>query len=248
LRPVVLIPLALLVGCAGSPPGASTCEACAKADAGAPDAGPPDAGFPTSEWARYTIAPGAHSATVERAAHGNPKAALVSGLAGRDYQFIFDASAIYTLTEPVQPEDQLDWNKLPGLSDCNEYDLSVSGVMFGWRWRLDTEPQVLELTAYANDSGQHLTPAAPLVTLDAADLASEAPLRYRLWAEGALYHFEISGEVRGRAIDASATLPRQCPELAPAELSIQWAAGFYFGGTSTAPSTITGRVFELPFH
>ncbi len=56
---------------------------------------------------------------------------------------------MYTLTAPVQPNDQLDWNKLPGISDCDQLDLSVDGVMFGWRWRLDTSPKVLEITAYA---------------------------------------------------------------------------------------------------
>lgn len=206
-----------------------------------------DASLPTSAWARYVIGVGEHGATLQKAASGNPEAGLVRGLAGRDYRFVFDTSAMYTLTDPVQPDDQFDWNKLPGLSDCNEFDLSKSGVMFGWRWRLDTDPPVLEITAYANASSMHQWLDAPLATLDADDLASETPLHYRLWADGALYRFELSGQVRGRAIDATATLPRQCPTLAPADLGIQWAAGLYFGGTSTAPSEVTGRIYEVPF-
>lgn len=201
----------------------------------------------TASWARYTLAPGAHAATLASGAAGNPKAGFVDGIAGRDYELAFDPSAVYTITQPAQPNDQLDWNKLPGLSDCGTLDLAADGAMFGWRWRLDTSPNVLEVTAYANDAGTHLTPPAPMITLDAADLASAAPLRYRLWMDGAVYRFTISGTMRGRAIDAATTLTRRCATTAPSSLLVQWAAGFYFGGTSTAPSTITSRIFEQPF-
>lgn len=206
-----------------------------------------DGGLPVTSWALYTISPGAHSAMVSRASVGNPLAGLVRGQSGRDYYFAFDRSAQYEITHPTEPSDQLDWNKLPGLSDCNGFDLAQNGVMFAWRWRLDRSPRVLEITAYANDSGRHLWPDEPLVTLDADDLASVTPLRYRFWADGARYHFAITGTVRERVINAETTLARQCPETNPKSLTIQWAAGFYFGGTSTAPSTVTGRVFEVPF-
>lgn len=219
-------------------------------DAGAPlpvDAAVDAAPGSISTWALYTIAPGAHGAVLASGAAGNPSSGLVSGLAGRDYLFAFDASAAYTITSPTQPNDQLDWNKLPGMSDCGTLDLAADGAMFGWRWRLDISPQVLEVTAYANDAGAHLTPPAPLFTLDAADLASVSPLRYRVWMDGALYRFAVSGTMRGRAIAAESTLPRRCAATAPSGLGVQWAAGFYFGGTSTSPSTITGRIFEQPF-
>jgi hypothetical protein len=203
--------------------------------------------LPVAEWTLYTIIPGVHSATMQAGPAGRPYAGFAGPFAGRDYFFVFDSSAIYTITMPVQPDDQLDWNKLPGLSDCGQSDLSVEGVMFGWRWRLDTTPNVLEVTAYANDSSMHLTPTTVLFTLDADDLASETPLHYRFWIQGSTYQFAVTGAIRGRAIDATASLPRTCGDASPGALTEQWAAGFYFGGTSTAPSTITGRVFELPF-
>jgi hypothetical protein len=204
-------------------------------------------GDPSAGWARYTIGKGAHDATIADGVAGNPARGLVGGVAGRDYDFAFDPSAAYTLTNPAQPNDQLDWNKLPGLSDCGRLDLSVDGAMFGWRWRVDTSPKVLEVTAYANDAKNHLTPATPMLTLDADDLASVTPLRYRLWFDGPTYGFSISGSVRGRAIDASATLPRACAATSADDLLLQWAAGYYFGGTSTAPATITARIFERPW-
>ena len=195
-------------------------------------------------WATYRIDVGLHSAMLEGATDAHPLRNLTM-VDGRDYQFAFDPSAAYVLTEPVDPADQLDWNKLPGLSDCDTVDLSVDGAMFGWRWRLDLTPQVLEVTAYANNAGVHLTPPEPLLTLDAAELASDTPLRYRVWSDGDVYVFTIAGTLGPRAIDVATTLPRRCPTL-PAE-TWKWASGLYFGGTSTAPSVITGRILETAF-
>jgi len=195
-------------------------------------------------WALYTVDVGAHSASISGGSPGNPLA-WFTRVSGRDFQFRFNASAAYVLTRPTQPEDQFDWNKLPGFSDCGTLDLSQEGAMFGWRWRLDTAPKVLEVTAYANNRGKHLTPATPLFTLDAADLASDAPLRYRVWIDGAQYRFSVAGSVRGRPISATATLPRSCASTA--STGLKWASGLYFGGTSTAPSKITGYVSEIAF-
>jgi hypothetical protein len=75
-------------------------------------------------WATYTIAVGAHYATLAGGGPGSPRDGLTE-LAGRDYRFRFDASARYVLTAPVEPNDQLDWNKLPGYSDCGRST---------WRW------------------------------------------------------------------------------------------------------------------
>jgi hypothetical protein len=216
----------------------------AGADTNAPFEASAEPQPPVTAWARYTIEPGAHTATLTTAAAGNPRDGLVSGLGARDYDLALDASAAYVLTAPAQPDDQLDWNKLPGLSDCGSFDLAADGVMFGWRYRPDTSPARVEITAYANDSGSHLTPPEPLVSLDAADLASATPLRYRLRMDGAVYRFAISGVVRSRAIDVEAALPRRCADTAPGSLAAQWAAGFYFGGTSTSPSTITAAIFD----
>jgi hypothetical protein len=116
----------------------------------------------TESWAQYTINVGAHSASVSGATPGNP-VSLFTWVAGRDYRFRFNSSASYVITRPTEPSDQFDWNKLPGISDCGTLDLSVNGAMFGWRWRLDTTPQVLEVTAYANNNSKHLTPSGTAV-------------------------------------------------------------------------------------
>ncbi len=221
-------------------------EVDAGADAGV-DAGTPDAGTLPSHfgWARYTIPLGGHSATVStNGASRNPLAGI-SFATGRTFDFIFTPSAIYEITNPAQPGDQLDWNKLPGLSDCGQVDLAQDGFMFAWRWRLDTNPRVLELAHYANNAGTHLYPAMGVVTLDEADLRAEEPLRFQLSIGGAgnsRYLFRISGIIRGRAIDVMEEHPRRCAGSSTSGL--KWASGFYFGGTSTAPQAITGFVQE----
>lgn len=193
--------------------------ACA-APAEAPDA-------PVVTWARYEITAGEHTAHVFDAVPKNPVQGITDAV-GRDYDFAFDPSAIYELGNV----DQLDWNKLPGLSDCDAIDLAQDGAMFGWRWR--PERGVLEVTAYANNAGVHLA-TEPLFTLDAAALGE--PIRYRLWREPAAYRFEARG--------VAATLPRRCTG-APLDPGA-WAGAFYFGGTSTAPHAITARISERPF-
>ncbi len=216
-------------------------------DAGGFDAGIPDAGMlpPHFGWARYTIPLGGHSATVAPNGASRSPLAGISFATGRTYDFIFTPSAMYELTNPAQPGDQLDWNKLPGLSDCGQVDLSQDGFMFAWRWRLDTNPRVLELAHYANNAGTHLYPAQGVVTLDEADLRAEEHLRFELAIGGAgnsKYLFHISGSIRGRAIDVREEHPRRCASSSASAL--KWAAGFYFGGTSTAPQAITGYVQE----
>ncbi len=215
-------------------------------DAGVLDAGLPDAGASGHPgWAKAVIPAGSHPSTVTRnGAPRLPLAGLVS-VPSRTWDFIFDASAMYRITNPVQPGDQLDWNKLPGLSDCGQFDLAQDGFMFAWRWRLDLTPNVLELAHYANNAGVHLSPAQGLVTLDEADLRAEGPLRYELsigGPNGSRYLFRLSGTIRGRVIDVQAEHPRRCAGSSTSAL--KWAGGFYFGGTSTAPQVITGWVLE----
>ena len=236
----------LATSACAEPPGGSDNDG----GVGQPDGptAPPDAASSADaaaeHWALYTIKVGAHDADVTLGQPNNPVATF-SFVSGRDFRFRLNSSAMYVITRPVQPSDQFDWNKLPGISDCGTVDLSANGTMFGWRWRLDTTPKVLEVTAYANNNGTHLTPPTPLFTLDADDLASDTPLRYRVWIENSQYQFSVAGEVRGRTISATATLPRICPTFSLT--GIKWAAGFYFGGTSTAPSVVTGQISEIPF-
>lgn len=213
------------------------------------DAGGFDAGSLPAHWgwARYTIAQGAHSASVTMNGASRSPLAGISFATGRTYEFIFTPSAMYELTNPAQPDDQLDWNKLPGLSDCGQVDLAQDGFMFAWRWHLDTTPRVLELAHYANNAGTHLYPQQGIVTLEEADLLAEEPLRFELAIGGpgnTKYLFRIWGTVRGRMIDVPAEHPRRCASSSPS--GFKWAAGFYFGGTSAAPQQIVGYVREPP--
>lgn len=198
-------------------------------------------------WSKYTIPVGAHPANVSQGAQATAPLAGFTSVAARRFHFAFDATARYVLTNPTQPEDQFDWNKLPGLSDCPGFlglpntDLSQNGWMFGWRWRTDLVPRVLEITAYANNNGVHLTPPAPLVTLTAAQLDAGVPLWFELdlSPDGQRYQFRVAGP---GSRSATASLPRSCPTYSPTAL--KWASGFYFGGTSTAPNEITGWINE----
>lgn len=195
-------------------------------------------------WSSYTIEPGRHDATVARPAGiTGPKAGWVApGGGSRTYDLTLTPTAEYVLTNPTQPEDQFDWNKLPGFSDCGDFDLAKNGAMFGWRWRTDLTPRVLELVPYANANSVHQYPTSALVVLSHEDLVAKQPLRYSITIDGALYRFAIDGTIRGRAIHATATLPRSCPTN-PTSTG-KWFAGFYFGGTSTAPSQIYAYVRE----
>jgi hypothetical protein len=200
---------------------------------------------PHQGWAKYTIAPGSHSASVDANGAAASPIAGFTPVAGRDFRFFFDSSAKYVITNPTQPNDQFDYNKLPGFSDCGTVDLSQNGAMFGWRWRLDTSPKRLEIVHYANNNGTHLYPSSPLLSLSQAEVDGEHPLSYSVRIGGAnnsKYLFRVSGSLPGRTVDVSAELPRQCPSTSTT--ATKWASGFYFGGTSTAPSTITGWIQE----
>lgn len=181
---------------------------------------------PSEHFATYTIAAGMHESIVTDRIPKDPIDG-VTDVTERDYELALDRSAIYDLGT----DDQLDWNKLPGLSDCGEVDLAKAGAMFGWRWRVDL--QVLEITGYANVAGVHCTLDAPLVTLDADEL--DALLTYRVARTDTAYVFSI-GAVSGE-------LPRGCAG-APLD-PLAWASSFYFGGTSVAPHAITARMHEL---
>lgn len=201
---------------------------------------PPAAG--ERPWATYTIDPGEHVARVDKPELHSPIDGPITAL-GRDYELALDPSASYVLAAPAEPGDQLDWNKLPGLSDCGTGDLAEDGAMFGWRWRIDVEPAVLEIAAYANNAGEHRSQL--LFTLDADDLEASPPLRYRVGRRQAEYLFSAIGEVRGRLVAVATVLPRRCVDHPRDPLA--WAAGLYFGGTSTAPQTISAQVREIDY-
>ena len=199
---------------------------------------------PGSRWNTHTIARGAHNASVSRGADAPAPLLGITRRAGRTYHFVFDSSARYRLTAPTQPEDQFDWNKLPGLSDCGQYDLSRHGLMFAWRWRLDLVPKVLEITAYWNDRGVHHTLDEPLLTLTRAQVDARIPLwfRLRISNDRQRYEFALRARIAGREVSRTAVADRPCPR-AGRELA-KWAGGFYFGGTSVAPQRVRGYSFE----
>lgn len=252
--------LVCFVACATDEPGSPLPLPSALRDAGsaldvdapADDASLPfDAGGDTTEptdaassFATYRIEVGSHTATVTGGTPSNPVAGFTT-VPGRDFDFKFDSSARYVLLNPVQPNDQNDWSKLPGFSDCGQLDLAQYGAMFGWRWRLDRSPKMLEVTAYANVAGTHATKLPPMLELSEAELAAEAPLRYRVFIDGAAYRFSIKGTIGQRTIDVSTSLARGC--AATGASTLKWASGLYFGGTSTAPSVITAKIYERPF-
>jgi hypothetical protein len=199
---------------------------------------------PGPRWNRHTIARGAHNATVTEGATAPEPLLGLTRRSGRAYTLIFDASARYRITQPTQPDDQLDWNKLPGLSDCNDVDLAENGLMFGWRWNLAETPKVLELTAYANNHGTHLWSDAPLLSLTRAQVDARRPIwfRLRISNDRRSYEFTIRTVLAGEEEIRHDRLPRACPTV-PRD-KWKWAGGFYFGGTSVAPQRIQAHVHE----
>lgn len=199
---------------------------------------------PGPGWSKYTVAQGAHSASVSVGSSATRPLAGFTNKARRAYHFIFDSSARYVITDPVQPEDQFDWNKLPGLSDCGDIDLSRNGYMFAWRWRTDTSPRRLEITAYANNNGVHLT-TDPIVTFTAATVDARKPMWFDLSIDQDTSRYRFLVQWYGptdEVVEKIVYLPRQCPSTGTGGL--KWASGLYFGGTSTAPQTITGWINE----
>ena len=199
---------------------------------------------PGPRWNRHVIAKGNHGATVVRGATAPAPLLGFTRLSGRTYHLIFDSTARYRITQPTQPDDQFDWNKLPGLSDCGDVDLSRNGFMFGWRWNLAETPKVLELTAYANNHGAHLTSDEPLLTLTRAQVNARRPIwfRLRISNDRRSYEFTIRTRLAGEEEVRHDRLPRACPNK-PRSM-VKWAGGFYFGGTSVAPQRIQASIFE----
>jgi hypothetical protein len=156
------------------------------------------------------------------------------------YQFSFDPSAIYQHPD----QDQLDWNKLPGFTDCGSLEMSRNGAMFGWRWAPQTRK--LQITAYANRQGVHQSADSSvyqnqvqMVEIDETDLNQFAPLTYDLRLNGSNYNFTIQGTLpSGRIISATSVLPRACTS----QPWIKEGSTLYFGGTKTAPHTVTGHL------
>ena len=197
---------------------------------------------PGPRWNTHTIARGRHDATVQRGTSAPAPLLGLTRLAGRSYHLIFDASARYTITDPVEPEDQLDWNKLPGLSDCGDVDLAQNGLMFAWRWRTDLVPRVLEVNAYWNDDGVHHWLDEPVLALTRAQVDARKPIWFRLRISNDRQSYEFTVQRAGEPAPHTARVARSCPGHPRGQQ--KWAGGFYFGGTSVAPQRIRAWVHE----
>jgi hypothetical protein len=200
----------------------------------------PSAGATVSWW-HYRISPGAHSSVVLTGAVGDRPLAGFTSTSQRSYRLGFDTTAEYVLTNPTQPDDQFDWNKLPGVSDCGVLDLSDYGAMFGWRWRVDVVPRLLEVTAYWNVAGVHLTPPEPLFSLSDEELAGSDPLAYSITIEPDRYVFTVEGVIKGRVISVRHVADRGCRT---STTDVKWASGLYFGGTSVSPQIVAAAIAE----
>jgi hypothetical protein len=202
---------------------------------------PPTNAVPSADrfWTQ-TVSPGSHTATTTGTYEPTRPLAGFTTATHRDFWLAFDATAEYLITNPTEPDDQWDFNKTPGLSDCGAIALSSYGYMFGWRWNVPN--QRMEVYAYWNIAGVHHVSPGALVEFTRAELAAEQPLKYSMFADGSSYQFAIEGTVGGRAINAAFTSPRGCDTPNPVFV---WASGLYFGGTSVAPQTVTARVAEL---
>lgn len=187
-----------------------------------------DAAAKAAGYSKQTVLKGMHSAILW------PWLTTSSGIS---YQFAFNSTANYT----IAAEDQLDYNKLPGIGDCGSLDIARNGAMFGWRWNKATN--TLQISPFANAFGVHqykdnFPASVAMVELDMADIQSYAPLRYDIQIDGTKYLFSISGTLpNGRIINAKSTLPRGCDAGAN---RIKNGSHFYFGGNRVAPANTSG--------
>ncbi|MFD2244969.1 hypothetical protein [Pontibacter ruber] len=157
----------------------------------------------------YTIPKGAHSAT-------NNPFKLVSASKIR-FQAVFDSSAVYTTTDPV---NQGDINKLYGLSDCSS-DHQTNSARFGWRWYNNR----LEVHAYTYYNKSRKSELVSTIEIG-------KPYTFELRLEDNKFVFELNGK--------TVSLPRACTgkgegyQLYP-----------YFGGDEVAPHEIKIEIKEL---
>ena len=133
------------------------------------------------------------------------------------FEVTFDSSAVYT---SAKPENQLDINKLYGLSDCATHH-QVNSARFGWRWNSNK----LELHAYTYQGGSRRSEFIAVAALG-------KPLVCELSLEDGKYTF--------RAGESQVVLPRACNGKTDA-----YQLYPYFGGDEVAPHDIRISIKEL---
>jgi len=129
----------------------------------------------------------------------------------------FDASAVY---QTVDPQNQLDVNKLRGMSDCGHVH-DVDSARFGWRWT----GSAIEITAYVYNAGSR-----SWVVLGYVQPGEWHDMVLEVTPGG--YRFALDGVVTTR--------PRACTATGLTKYSL-WP---YFGGTEVAPHTVTLQLLE----
>lgn len=158
---------------------------------------------------RWLIPAGQHFATGERVE-------LTTADAVR-FDVTFDASAEYT---SAIPENQHDWNKLRGLSDCGTHH-QTNSARFGWRWTGDA----VEVGAYTYVGG---TRAGVALARFAVDSTHELSIEL----DGPWYRFTVDG--------TTTSVPRGCTDAGLVKYHL-WP---YFGGDEAAPHDVTITILE----
>lgn len=133
------------------------------------------------------------------------------------FEAVFDNSAIYT---SINPDNQLDINKLYGMADCGSTH-HTNSARFGWRWYNSS----LQVLAYVYANGVRYSKLMTTVDLNKA-------YKYELLLSGNQYIFTVNG--------VSVSMPRACSNT---------GSGYqlypYFGGDEVAPHDITIKIKDL---
>jgi len=133
------------------------------------------------------------------------------------FEFIFDSTAIYTSTKP---ENQADWNKLMGFSDCNSLH-QTNSVRLVWRW-YQNELQIGEYRYLDGEREYSLISTVPLNEKNSG----------RIVTQNDQYQITVN--------DVEVTRERSCTERNTG----YWLFP-YFGGDETAPHNISIRVRHI---
>jgi hypothetical protein len=157
---------------------------------------------------KYTILTGEHHATLTYEA---------TELEHMKFKALFDSSAIYQTTDPV---NQADINKLYGVSDCNSYH-HTNSARFGWRWY----EEKLEIWAYCYENGERKSAFVDTVSLNQFH-------EYKISFEKNKYVFQLNNKV--------VEMPRMCEDKA-----LGYKLFPYFGGDEAAPKNISIWIEEL---
>ena len=129
-----------------------------------------------------------------------------------DFTACFDESAAYDLGN----SNQLDTNKLFGLSDCSSLHHKNS-ARFGWRWSI--EKKTVEIMAYSYANGVR---SYDLV----GDLAPGVNGQFSIRMEGNRYIFNLNGR--------EVQQPRFCSDGG----GVKYRLYPYFGGDEVAPHDV----------